>query len=301
MATIMPRARVAPPPRNRAQAGSLLSSADRPADGLRWGGGVAFEAEICDWGNSWDPCQDWSQSADPNTSKDIPDREANGEWDPYGIYIGDKCSALAGTLVYDETSARTTAALERQTSHLIERILWTNIVQGDDFALGGHPNVALSDAAADTLTTGPVGIVNSVYLAIEAINEALGGERGMIHVPAPVAAYLNFYGLIVRQGQTLQVAGTDHLVVAGSGYTGSGPGNVAADAGTVWMYVTSPVAVRTSDILVTPPNVAAAVDRDTNLIEVRAERLAVAYWDLCLHGAIEVCLPDPGPACETGS
>ena len=120
----------------------------------------------------------------------------------------------------------------------------------------------------------------------------------MIHVPQRLIPFLNYYQLIVRQGNLLQVAGTDHILVAGTGYTGSDP-SLNTAAGEVWMYGTSPVEVRLSDIVTVPSSEREALNRETNTLEVRAERAAMASFDYSVcHVGIPVCIPDPGPDCS---
>ena len=94
------------------------------------------------------------------------------------------------------------------------------------------------------------------------------------------------------------MAGTDHILVAGTGYDGSDP-DLNSAAGEVWLYGTSPVEVRLSDIFLIPDNERESLNRITNTIEIRAERLAMASFDYTVcHVGIPVCIPDPGPDCS---
>ena len=120
----------------------------------------------------------------------------------------------------------------------------------------------------------------------------------MIHTPQRLVPFLQFYGLIIRNGNILQVAGTDHILVAGTGYDGSDP-DLNSAAGEVWLYGTSPVEVRLSDIFLIPDNERESLNRITNTIEIRAERLCMASFDYTVcHVGIPVCIPDPGPDCS---
>jgi hypothetical protein len=228
------------------------------------------------------------------------------EWDPYIIWVGDECSTL-GTDPAD-IEARAIRHLEAQTSHLIEAVLWTNQVDSADFG-GSHPNVSLSDASiypgdpdGGTPITTPnafdsVPPVSAFKTMIEALSDALGGTRGMIHVEKRVVPFLAFYGLAIQSGQRLVTTLGDHIVVPGSGYTGSSPEEDAASDNYSWIYGTSMVEALMTEIVV-DTDLAGAVNRSTNLIEYRAERMALAHWDRAIHIGVSVCLEDPAGICS---
>jgi hypothetical protein len=284
------RTPVPAPLRNVNRAGSLLASALTP-DGPRWHGGIEYRPELDNLTQSWNPTG--------TENKTIADPPANVQYDPYVIWQGS--SEWAAASRYEDEARRTRDALDVQTSYMIEQILWTNLVDGVDYGLT-HPNVALADTSAASLVTPngitAVGIVTGIHDMLEALNLYLGGARGMIHTSQKLVPFLEFYGLIVRQGNILQVAGTDHILVAGTGYTGSDP-SLNSAAGEVWLYGTSPVEVRTSEIYMNPGSEREALNRVTNTLEIRAERMAMASFDYTVcHVGIPVCIPDPGPDCS---
>ena len=228
-------------------------------------------------------------------------------WDPYIIWVGDQCTTL-GTDPAD-IEARAIRHLEAQTSHLIETILWTNQVDSADFG-GSHPNVSLSDAsifpvdpAGGTPITIGLGLytpeppVSAFKTMIEALTDALGGTRGMIHVERRLLPFLSYYQLAVQSGQRLVTTLGDHIIVPGTGYTGSNPEEEAAGDNYSWIYGTSMVDVLLSKIVV-DTDLPGAVNRSTNLIEYRAERMALAHWDRAIHIGISVCLEDPAGLCS---
>ena len=295
----MPIARtpVPAPLRNVNRAGSLLASALTP-DGPRWHGGIEYRPELDNLTASWNPS---AGSDEQYTAQDktIATPAENVLFDPYVIWQGS--SVFPVSCRYEDEARRVRDALDIQTSYFIEQIFWTNLVDGVDFGLT-HPNVALADTSAASLVTpngtAAVGIVTGLHDMIEALNLYLGGARGMIHIPQTLVPFLEFYGQIIRQGNILQIAGTDHILVAGTGYTGSDPALNSA-AGEVWMYGTSPVEVRLSDIYMNPGSEREALNRTTNTLEIRAERMALASFDYTvMHVGIPVCIPDPGPECS---
>lgn len=284
------RTPVPAPLRNVNRAGSLLASALTP-DGPRWHGGIEYRPELDNLLQTYDP-----GGTENKTIATVP---TNVQYDPYVIWVGS--SEWPASSRYEEEARRIRDNLDVQTSHKIEEVLWTNTVDGVDWGLA-HPNVALADTSAASLVTPngitAVGIVTGFHDMIEALNLYLGGARGMIHTSQRLIPFLNHYQLIVRQGNILQVAGTDHILVAGTGYSGSDP-SLNSAAGEVWLYGTAPVEVRISDIFMNPGTEREALNRVTNTLEIRAERMAMASFDYTVcHVGIPVCIPDPGPDCS---
>lgn len=236
------------------------------------------------------------------------------EWDPYWLWEGDQCSTF-GDLA--EVEARARGVLEAQTSHKIEEVLWTNTVDSTDF--GSHPNVGLSDASLTENSTAPTQtqidagyiwtpnaydsypIVTAFKDMIDALATQLGGARGMIHVEKRLVPLIAYAGMAVQSGQRLVTTLGDHIVVPGTGYTGSGPNGEAASANYSWIYGTSMVEVLLGPIEVVGSG-GEVVNRTTNEIEIRAERIALAHWDRQAHIGISVCLEDPfGDCSDAGS
>lgn len=260
-----------------------------------------------------DPCGDVGDG-----SKSISARPSNVSWDPYVIWSADECSTLGGPEEFERVTRAARQDLEVQTSHKIEEIFWTNTVDSADFG-GSHPNVGLSDASLVDLATIPtqaqidsgtiytplafdsVPIVTAFKEMIGALTDMLGGARGMIHCEARVVPFITYAGLAVQNGQRLTTTLGNHIVVPGTGYTGSSPNEEASSEFYSWIYGTSMV-----EVLLGPVEVfgdrAALTNRDINTIEIRAERIALAHFDRQAHIGISVCLEDPFGTCsDTGS
>lgn len=282
-----------PAPPSAAREVNLLTTARLVTDGLRWENGIQFRPEPCGPGQSLDPfCVEPS-----GEGKDAGEAAGVVQWMPYGLSLPDECPYAVNESVFDDLTARARRALLSQTSEMVERILWTNVVDGTAFGAGGagHPNVGLVDAP---VTGTPAPPVNALAQMDELLAQAIGGKQGMIHVPAKLMYQLAFYGLIRREGNTWRTV-TGHLVAPGTGYLGTDPdGN---NDGNVWIYGTSMVEIRLSEVVVLPGKMAEAIDRGTNQLVVRAERLALAYWDRCAHIGVPVCDTDPGPDCGSES
>lgn len=248
---------------------------------------------------SFDPCDYSSMSGQVGV---VENEECDIQWNAWAIDLGEEISTLNGDdgrLEYVEARAR--ARMEAQTSYLGEYTFWSGNVGSTDFATLTWPNIALTDATSAaanftdlTPTDGEAGPVEAFGLINEYLGDTLRGLRGMIHVSPQMLPYLSFYGLAVRDGFVLGTALGDHIVVAGSGYQGTGPGNEAQPDNRTWIYATSMVRVGAS-----PIEVRSAYDRVNNQAKAIAFRVVLAEWDLVAHAGVRVCLTDPGPTCAT--
>lgn len=154
----------------------------------------------------------------------------------------------------------------------VERTLWTGITSNGSVAPSfafGNPGCGL-----EPVDLNPAGAVNPVS-AFSLLEERLADEvgcGGLIHVPSSVVAYL-------KAQRQIEVVGTEMYsplgfqIVAGRGYTGSGPAGVAAAVGTAWIFGTGPMLVARSNMFMVPDAVGEAVNRRINSITVRAERV----------------------------
>lgn len=153
----------------------------------------------------------------------------------------------------------------------VEKTLWTGITANGNvnpsFAFGND------ECSITPVDINAAGAVNPVA-AIALLESALGDETacgGLIHVPANVVAYLAANKQIEVQGDNIY-SPSGYQIVAGQGYVGSGPANVAAVAGTAWIFATGPMLIARSNVIMVPDAVAEGVNRQINNITVRAER-----------------------------
>jgi hypothetical protein len=117
----------------------------------------------------------------------------------------------------------------------------------------------------------------------------------MLHVQPQTAPNLLGARLVTDDAGVVQlVTILGNIVVADSGYDGTGPGNEAPSAGYAWIYATDLVTVRTDDPVLIPDTLAEALDRgqngQPNRITFRAERFAAATFDAGCHFACKVQL-----------
>ncbi|MDQ5840618.1 MAG: hypothetical protein M3537_05635 [Chloroflexota bacterium] len=283
------RTPVTPPIATAARTGLIgaVGITDEPQE--RWEQGIAYRPRQYISEGAFNPRNCSPQDLALTSPPDVV------EWDAYGIWGGELCQ-VARPEALGELRQGVVNMLEVQASDKIEYILWSNDAGGDMFP----PNVGLASPLADSGATvvggGSLGVVPAWSALIKALKVCLGGARGMIHVPVWATPWLDFYGLLTRVGNQLFTKSADHIVIAGAGYSGTGPGNVAPDAGFAWFYATTPVQVRLGPIQSSGDW--DQFNRATNAIEVRAWAPALASWDRECHLAVEVCLEDPGPLCS---
>lgn len=269
---------------------SLYDSSTRYPVGTRWHGGVSYRqtptlAADVDLA-TYDPCGPFEGSLD---SGDLL------TWHPWGIVLGSEC--LSQSTTEPEERAYAEARLDSQSDYYLERGFWTGSVAGSSFQALGHANRPLASPLSDDLTsTGAVGVVTAFSRAVQYLADTIGSLRGMIHVAPALAPFLKFYGVVRREGFQVLTELADHAVVIGSGYPGTGPDGSPPAAGYTWIYVTSMVR---SEMAPVRSNTGLKRDGETqvNNVQAYASRLVIAEWDLTAHGAIEVCMPDPGPSC----
>lgn len=154
----------------------------------------------------------------------------------------------------------------------VERTLWTGITSNGSVT----PSFAFGNPACGItpVDVNPAGAVNPVS-AFSLLEDRLADEvgcGGLIHVPSSLISYLKAQRQIEVVGDELY-SPLGFQVIAGKGYTGTGPSGVAAAAGTAWLFATGPMLVARSNVIMVPGAVPEAVNRRINSITVRAERV----------------------------
>lgn len=263
----------------------LRGSAKAPTDPeVRWELGMAWRPEICPQAQGFDYCEDVA---------DFPtvDSEDLVYYRPVGLRVVHMCPTRQ---VRDIDMDRARRQLEAATSSLLAAELWAGAItlanqystptgsqtENYSFAYGGA-----------TVVTAPAGGFTSPALALGALDSAVregmhGAAQAYLHMPSELAQ-LDPYNF--RREGNLLLTEQDSIVVVDSGYPITGP-NGASTAGTAWMFATGPVTVRLGDIQVID-NLGQTLDRNQNIREIWAQRLAAATFDPCTLYAVEVKLP----------
>jgi len=277
---------VVEPPRVAPPRVGLLASAEEVVDGERWQTGFGFEPLACGalGGLHVAQCEATETLPTDYSVKAIADESRLVTYQPYTAFYGDTCSlALYRSRDFAGLASGAYVAAE---SALMARELWA----GDAAVAGGLVNAYFSDGEADVVG-GLWPVVNGLARLQQELADTMPG-RGMIHAPKDVASLWYTAGVIRREGAVLLDA-FDNIVVADAGYPGTGPNGEARTETTAYVFATDMVQVRRDgQVRILPSRDEAmgggALDRDTNTVEWRAERIVAAYWSKCAQIALQV-------------
>lgn len=202
---------------------------------------------------------------------------------PYWVYASRKCGTVGQTAAEFESSVRRKLLANEQ--HEVEAQLW-----------GGGA------VAADPQLTTALGVTTVVpsapgsSAAIAALEESFYDEYGYvgtIHINTRAYGNLAYGNMLVRNGGTLNTP-IGSVWAIGAGYGITGPEGAAADAGSVWAFMTPPVLVRRSEAITFPSWQTA--DRAANQFMGLAERVYAHTWVCDNVHAVQV--PIAAPAVE---
>ena len=238
--------------------------------------GVEWLALGCCPVNVWrDPCLDADESPgdeSPGSTQKEFCRPEIEHAEPITVYAGAECSALGWT--YAEARAHAEASLALGEQEAVEAGFWTS---------------RLAATATDlTPAGGPVNIAQGVAALEGCLAEKYGG-RGVLHVPAGAAALLGCCDLVSEDpatGNLRTLAGNCAIIGAGYSAMNTGPGNLPADPGTAWLYITGPLVIRRGPAE-TLPDQNSSVNTRTNDRRVLVERTYVVATT-CTVCAIQV-------------
>jgi hypothetical protein len=209
--------------------------------------------------------------------------------DAFTVYAGWDCST--GGLTLGKAWANAEELLNRNWWRTVERALWTGLDQDDNpiretFGTAEVVDLTPLDGALD-ISSG-VAVLESYAADCFDCQPIIHGNRGM-------ASFVAERGLLVRNGDGLEMLGTGTLFSPGGGYLHTGPADIESGAetpaGEAWMYVTGAVQITTGPMFFTPErgDLAGAVDRTVNDIVVFAEKFAAIQIGCCV-GAVRVVL-----------
>lgn len=201
---------------------------------------------------------------------------------PYWVTATRKCGTVGTDAVAMERSVRRLLAAGEQRA--VESQFWGGT------AVASDPN--LIGTAGVTSVVLPAGSTGS-GAAIAALEDAFYdnyGYVGTIHISMRAYANLSYGGMMQRQGgQLVTPMGSVWSVGAGFGITG--PGGAAPAAGNVWAFMTPPVLIRRSPVVV--PDITATMDRTFNQYMALAERVYTHTWTCNSVFAVEVPISSP--------
>ena len=200
--------------------------------------------------------------------------------DPYWLYAQVRCGTVGRTPSEITDGIRRVLVGGEQTA--VENVVWT----GGDFAT----EPALTSAAGVVTVTPLAAGSGAALAALEASFYAAYGYQGTIHVNT--AAYAALTDYVDRQGGAgVLTTELNSKVSYGAGYGIDGPLGVAPAAGFVWAFMTPPVTVRRSEIIV--PDVLSTLDRTLNQYHALAERVYLHTWSCDIIHAVQIPVAAP--------
>lgn len=207
---------------------------------------------------------------------------------PFDIQASIKSSTF-GTSP-EEIESRARQALALVTQKAVEREFWT----GNIAKTLAHPEAAsgnryLASAKSVDITPTPgTGIKprHGQALLERALGSSTLGSQGVIHTTRDVASAIKVKG----DSDSVLRTNLDTPVIAGVGYSITGPNGTAAAAGTAWMYATGPVTVTLGAISIIPENAGQAVNVSNNLVTYYVDRPAAVTWSTSESFAVLVDL-----------
>ncbi|MFF2964233.1 cupin [Streptomyces sp. NPDC057963] len=224
--------------------------------------GVEWLALGCCPVRDWvDPCgADPEESPGPPAQKEFC-RPTIEHAAPITVYAGAECSTLGWT--YEEARAHAEASLALGEQQALEAAFWR-----DKLAM---------DAVDLTPAEGPVHIAQGIAALEGCLAESYGGV-GTIHVPAGAAALLSCCNIVREDPETgalRTLAGNCAVIGAGYSAMNTGPGNIPAEPGTAWLYITGPLVIRCGPVDTIPDRPGASINIRNNDRRVLVERTFV--------------------------
>lgn len=202
------------------------------------------------------------------------------EGTPYWVYATRKCGTTGKSAAEMEASVR--ARLTSLEQLQVERQFWGGGTVAAD------PNL-IGVAGVTTVVPAEPGAGRAIA-ALEASFYTTYGYNGVIHVNTGAYAALAYANLVEHRGGQL-VTPLGSVWSFGAGYGTAGPGGAAATAGNMWAFMTPPVLIRRSAVMV--PDVTATMDRTNNQYMALAERVYAHTWICDTVHAVQVPIPAP--------
>lgn len=273
MAAIMPPLYTDPPPAGPVRYG-LFTAARGPLElppHARMGG-IEFEPDTCGVAYAYTAACPATDQAEKTF-----DTAGSVQAEPYVIYASIVCAPTGRTPA--EQSRRAVARLLAGEQTVAEAALWSGA------GVGAAPT--LTGAGATVVTSTLTGFAARIG-ALEAAFYAEHGYQGTIHVNSAAAETAAAAHTVEQNGAVKQTK-LGSIWSFGAGYGTTGPAGAAADAGSVWAFITPPVTLwRATDI--NTPDPAMTLDRATNQMYALAEREYLHAWDCDTVFAIQVPL-----------
>lgn len=225
----------------------------------------------------------YDANCDTHPAKTFDEGLAYMEAEPYWVYATRQCGSV-GTTAAEITSSVRTKLLSLE-QHQVEEQFWGG------GALATDPSLTTA-LGVTTVVPGVLG-AGAAIAALEDAFYATYGYVGTIHLAMRGYAAVKYAGLVERQGGQ-QVTPMGSVWSFGSGYGITGPAAAAPAAGSAWAFMTPPVLIRRSEVMI--PDVTATMDRSLNQYMALAERVYAHTWVCDSVFAVQVPLAAPAVA-----
>ena len=203
---------------------------------------------------------------------------------PYWVYATRQCGTVGTTPEAMEASVRRRLVSGEQRA--VEAQFWGGT------AVASDPNL-IGAVGVTTVVPGVAGAGAAIAALEDAFYDTYG-YVGTIHVAMRAYAAMRYANIVDRQGGQL-VTPMGSVWSFGAGYGIAGPGGAAPAAGSVWAFMTAPVLIRRSSVMV--PSVRSTMDRTFNQYLALAERVYTHSW-LC-PDVYAVQVPLAAPSVDT--
>jgi hypothetical protein len=197
---------------------------------------------------------------------------------PFDIKASMQASTMGSTP--EEIYNNAEAVINTVTQKAIEIELWRGVIartlEASDAAGTRYFGSAASTDFVDVTPSGSAGGVKPRYaqaLLEQALGDATIGSKGVFHTPRVIASILK-----VKDSNGVLKTNLGTPVIAGAGYSLTGPDGQPAAAGKAWMFATGPLTVRLGPVSVIPGEVSQAVDTRVNTITYYIDRAAAVTW-----------------------
>lgn len=200
--------------------------------------------------------------------------------DPYWIYATQQCGSVGRRPAEVETAVR------RRLASMEQGIVEAHVWGSSD--LPSEPSLVTHVGTVTVVPSAPGS--GAAIAALEEEFYGFYGYAGVIHINMRGYANLAYGNMMERQGGQLKTP-MGSVYSVGSGYGINGPLNVAPAAGNVWAFMTAPLMIKRSEVIVPP--VMSTLDRTTNQYMALAERVYAHTWVSDVVVAVEVPLASP--------
>lgn len=254
-------------------------------DGVHWQQGVTW-TERCPTGDTtYDECLAVTGTGAP---PEPPAKTANVDQSsrgatPFTVYAEFDCSPVG----LGDAQSIAQDALARVEQLQVEEAFWTGVAGGQAVAfphLAANAEVLDGEVVLQSVAT-PTVTGADVAHALGVLEQQLAGcyaGQGLIHVPRSALATLAAWNLIEQRDGGLFTPGGNRIV-AGGGYTGTGPDGTTPADGTTWIYATGAAWGYRSDVYFS--QVRDSLNRSSNTLRLLAERNYLIGFECCLLAA----------------